>query len=145
MLQEHERGVGGWQAESTVVSAVIQSTGVEIASMAECAEGLTVQADKMRRNIDSTGGTIFAERAMMMLGPKLGRDVAHKIVQKAARKGLREGRNLATALAEFPEVTAHLMNAELRSLELPEHYLGAAHTFREVLLADSIPETSDKE
>ena len=40
MLQEHERGVGGWQAEWPIIAAVVQSTGVAIASMAEVAEGL---------------------------------------------------------------------------------------------------------
>ena len=48
MLQEHERGVGGWQAEWPVVAAVIQSTGVAIASMAEVADGLSVDMQKMR-------------------------------------------------------------------------------------------------
>ena len=52
MLQEHERGVGGWQAEWPIVAAVVQSTGVAIASMAEVAEGLTVDTQKMRLNIE---------------------------------------------------------------------------------------------
>ena len=42
MVQEHQRGLGGWQAEWPVVAAMIQSTGVAIASMAETAEGLSV-------------------------------------------------------------------------------------------------------
>ena len=42
MLQEHERGSGGWQAEWPTVAAVIQSTGLAFASMAEVAEGLEI-------------------------------------------------------------------------------------------------------
>src|SRR5208283_2018709 len=79
MLQEHERGFGGWQAEWPIVAAAVQSTGVAISSMAEVAEGLVVHAEKMHLNLENTNGAIFAERAMMLLGAKLGRDAAHKI------------------------------------------------------------------
>ena len=145
MLQEHERGVGGWQAEWPVVATVIQSTGVATSSMAEVAEGLSVDAEKMRRNIENTNGLIFAERAMMLLGAKLGRDVAHKILEGAARKSVNENRNLAAVLAEIPEVNAQLSADELKQLETPEQYLGSAEAFRKALIAESGREDDDKE
>lgn len=137
MVQEHERAVGGWQAEWPVVAATVQSTGVAITSMAEAAEGLSVDTEKMRANIESTNGLIFAERAMILLGPKLGRDVAHEILEGASRKSVNEGRNLAAVLAEIPEVTAHLSPADLKQLNVPERYLGSAEAFRVALLAES--------
>jgi 3-carboxy-cis,cis-muconate cycloisomerase len=130
MVQEHERGVGGWQAEWPILSQVFQSTGVAAASMAEVAEGLTVDAARMRVNIESTQGLIFAEKAMMLLAPKVGRDVAHKIVEEAARKSIAEGRRLSEALAEMPEVTVHLDAATIQHLDVPEEYLGCAEVFR---------------
>jgi 3-carboxy-cis,cis-muconate cycloisomerase len=145
MLQEHERGVGGWQAEWPVVAAVIQSTGVAIASMAEVAEGLSVDAQKMRLNIENTNGAIFAERAMMLLGAKLGRDVAHKVLEVAVRKSVKEGKHLAAVLAETAEVTTHLSRAELKELETPEQYLGSAEAFRKALISESDREDDDKE
>lgn len=137
MVQEHERAVGSWQAEWPIVAAVVQLTGVAIASMAEVAEGLTVDAVRMRTNIESTNGAIFAERAMMLLGAKLGRDVAHGILEAAARKNVKEGRHLVAVLAEIPEVTIHLSPAELKELETPEQYLGSAEAFRKALVSDS--------
>jgi len=145
MLQEHERGVGGWQAEWPIIAAVIQSTGVAIDSMAEVAEGLSVDARKMRLNIENTNGVIFAERAMMLLGTKLGRDVAHKILEAAARKSVKEGRSLAAVLAETSEVTMHLGPAELEQLETPEQYLGSAEAFRQALISRSDRDDNDKE
>jgi 3-carboxy-cis,cis-muconate cycloisomerase len=142
MVQEHERGVGGWQAEWPIVASVVQSTGVAIASMAEVAEGLTVDPQRMRDNISNTDGLIFAERAMMLLGAELGRDVAHKILQEAARKCAAEGRSLASVLLESPEVTAHLTAATLEQLEVPEQYLGSAETFRKALASESDPDDS---
>ena len=137
MVQEHERAVGGWQAEWPIVASVVQSTGVAIASMAEAAEGLSVDKERMRANIQSTNGLIFAERAMMLLGSKLGRDVAHKILEAAAKKSVNEKRNLAAVLAEIPDVTAHLGPDELKPLEVPEQYLGSAEAFRRALAAES--------
>jgi 3-carboxy-cis,cis-muconate cycloisomerase len=123
---------------------VIQSTGVAISSMAEVAEGLTVYTEKMRLNIENTHGLIFAERAMMLLGPKLGRDVAHKLLEGAARKSVNENRNLAAVLAEIPEVMAQLSAGEMKQLETAEQYLGSAEAFREALIAESGRE-DDKE
>ncbi len=145
MLQEHERGVGGWQAEWPVVATVIQSTGVAVSSMAEVAEGLSVDPEKMRLNIEKTNGLIFAERAMMLLGSKLGRDVAHKLLEGAARRSVNENRNLAAVLAEIPEVNAQLSTYELKQLETPEQYLGSAEAFRKALIAESRREDDDKE
>jgi len=145
MQQEHERGVGGWQVEWPIVAATVQSTAVAIASMAEAAEGLSVDAQKMRLNIENTNGAIFAERAMMMLGAKLGRDVAHKVVEAAVRKSVKEGRHLAVVLAETPEVSTHIGRAELKELKTPEQYLGSAEAFRKALASESDREDDDKE
>ncbi len=145
MLQEHERGVGSWHAEWPIIADVGQSTGVTIASMAEVAEGLSVDPQRMRLNIENTNGTIFAERAMMLLGAELGRDVAHKILQAATMKSVETGRHLAAVLAEIPEVTIHLGPAELKRLETAEQYLGSAEAFRKALVSESDLENDDKE
>jgi 3-carboxy-cis,cis-muconate cycloisomerase len=137
MVQEHERGVGGWQSEWPTVAAVIQATGLAIASMAEVAEGLRVDASRMRANVDATRGLIFAERAMMLLAPKLGRDAAHKLIEKASQESVAQGKHLAEVLAGMPDVTQHLDAATLSNLERPESYLGVADQFRLRLIQKS--------
>ena len=143
MVQEHERGAGGWQAEWPTVGSIIQATGLAVASMAEVAEGLTVNASRMRSNIEATHGAIFAERAMMLLGAKLGRDVAHKILQDALKKSTKQKRQLSEVLAKIPEVANHLDRTALRRLESPEQYLGSAEVFRKALLSPK-PKTIKK-
>ncbi len=145
MVQEHERGVGGWQAEWPTVAAVIQATGLAAASMAEVAEGLTVNSARMRTNIDATCGAIFAERAMMLLGANLGRDVAHKLLEEATSRSAAQGRHLVEVLKEMPEVTRHLSADQLRDLEVPEQYLGVADTFRKRLLVTAGPQNSESD
>ena len=137
MVQEHERGVGGWQAEWPIVASVIQSTGVAVASMAEVAEGLSVDSVRMRANIDATHGVIFAERAMMLLASRLGCDVAHKLLEEATRKSVAQGVHLSAVLSEMPEVVSHIEPSTLRQLELPEQYLGSAEAFRKALLSSA--------
>jgi 3-carboxy-cis,cis-muconate cycloisomerase len=135
MVQEHERAAGGWQAEWPIVSSVVQSTGLAIACMAEVAEGLKVDKDRMRANIEATRGIVFAERASLLLGKKIGRDQAHRLMEQASARSAMTGRRLKDVLAEMPEVKQHLTAAELRDLENPTHYLGAAEDFRKALLA----------
>jgi 3-carboxy-cis,cis-muconate cycloisomerase len=135
MVQEHERAAGAWQAEWPTLASVVQAAGLAVASMVEAAEGLAVDKARMRDNIASTRGVIFAERAAMMLAAKLGRDVAHEILEDAVRKSAKQKRHLAEVLAEVPEVAAQLDRAELRRLEVPEDYLGSAETFRKALIS----------
>jgi 3-carboxy-cis,cis-muconate cycloisomerase len=142
MVQEHERAVGGWQAEWPTISAVLQATGVALASMAETAGGLEVDQQKMRANLDATRGAIYSEKAMMLLADSLGRDAAHKLLAEASRRGAVEGKHLAEVLAELPEVAGRPEGAGFRGLEIPENYLGSAEEYRKDLLGSPAEKTS---
>jgi 3-carboxy-cis,cis-muconate cycloisomerase len=137
MAQEHERAVGGWQAEWATVSDVVQAAGVAAVSAAEIVEGLTVNRGRMRKNLDDTLGAVFAEKAMILLGPKIGRDEAHKLLEAATRRATTETRPLAKVLAEMPEVTKYLDAAALSNLAVPEDYLGSTEIFLRRQLQDS--------
>jgi 3-carboxy-cis,cis-muconate cycloisomerase len=135
MVQEHERGLGGWQAEWPIVSGVVQSIGMAAASMAAVAEGLSVNPERMLANIEATRGVVFSERVVMLLGEKIGRTAAHRILEEAARRSAEQGRRLSEVLAEIPEARDYIDAAALRNLEAPEQYLGAAREFQDRLVA----------
>ena len=135
MVQEHERGVGGWQAEWPTVGGVIQSTGLALNSMAEAAEGLHVRVQRMRQAINATRGTVFAEKASLLLARKLGRERAQRIVREAVEQAERKQLRLAEVLAEMPEVSKVLDEQTVRDLGTPERYLGVASQFRKRLVA----------
>ena len=137
MVQEHERGVGGWQAEWPVVAGIIQAAGTAAASMGEVAEGFSVDPARMRHNIEATNGLIFAERAMMLLAAELGRDVAHRLLEEVTRKSIAQKKRLSEMLAELPEVVSRLDRSVLAQLEVAEQYLGSAEAFRKALLDSS--------
>jgi 3-carboxy-cis,cis-muconate cycloisomerase len=134
VVQEHERGLGGLQAEWATIVEVVGATGLALDSMAEVAGGLEIDAGRLRRNIESTNGTVFAERAMMMLAGSMGRDAAHKLIEDAARRAAEKRCRLAEILAQMPDVGAVLTTEQIQSMEAPEAYLGSAEIFRRQLL-----------
>ena len=136
MVQEHERGLGGLQAEWPVVVDAMQATGAAAAAMAGAIEALSVDGPRMRGNIEATRGFVFAERALMRLGPSLGRERAHELIGQAVQTAVLDRGTLAEALGAMTEVTAVMSARELADLDAPEDYLGAAEQLRKALLGD---------
>jgi 3-carboxy-cis,cis-muconate cycloisomerase len=89
-------------------------------------EGLVVDQNRMRRNLDMTRGLIVAEAVMMGLAPHLGRQQAHDIVYEACRIALDQGGALFDVLATNPVVSGALPTDRLRALCDPANYLGSA-------------------
>ncbi|MPZ31054.1 MAG: 3-carboxy-cis,cis-muconate cycloisomerase [Rhodospirillales bacterium] len=85
--QEHERALGGWQAEWPTLAALIETLASAVQAMDEVAQGLTVDPDAMQANMDATEGAVLAERATFLLAEKLGKQKAGKLVEEALAKG----------------------------------------------------------
>jgi 3-carboxy-cis,cis-muconate cycloisomerase len=128
MVQEHERSVGGWQSEWPTIAATIEATGSALAAMADAIDDLTVHPERMRTNLAATHGTIFAEKAALLLAPKIGRQAANDLLTEAAREAAATARPLQEILAR----AGH----PLADLDRPEDYLGSAEEFRRRLLED---------
>ena len=63
MLQEHERAAGPWQAEWETLGELLRLTGSAASWLREVLEGLTVDASRMRANLDATRGLMMAEQS----------------------------------------------------------------------------------
>ena len=100
-------------------------------------EGLTVDAERMRANIAATNGVVFAERAMTLLAPAIGRDKASELIASALDAARRERRGFVDVLAANADVKAALPADVLTTLADPDAYLGAAEQFRSHLIGDS--------
>jgi 3-carboxy-cis,cis-muconate cycloisomerase len=135
MVQEHDRAVGGWQAEWPTVAAVVQAAGAGLAALAAAIEGLTVDADRMRANIERTRGAVFAERVVMLTASRLGRDKAEALVRQALDTARARGQTFKQALADLPDAVAALSPQELQTIDDPNAYLGAAEALRQRLLS----------
>ena len=126
MVQEDERGLGGWHAEWESLPEIITLSGGALHHLAETLPGLAIDWEKMRENLSLTNGLIFAEAVTMALGSKIGRLQAHQLVEAACRRALAERKDLRAILAQDREIAKLLSSAELDQLFDPRRYMGAA-------------------
>ena len=136
-VQEHERAVGGWQSEWATFPALALTVSGALQAVVDIAEGLEVDVERMKANLEASGGQVFAEAVAYALAGKLGRGTAMDIVTELARKAAAEKRPLRETLAADQRISAQLDQAALERLFLPTNYLGAAQTFIDRLVASS--------
>jgi 3-carboxy-cis,cis-muconate cycloisomerase len=126
MAADHERATGPWHLEWIALPRSFLATAAALYQARFMLEGLIVDGDRMRRNLDITGGLIVAEAAMMALAPHTGRGAAHDIVYDCCRAALDSGTSLLAELEKRDDVTKHLDRAALARVVDPAHYLGTA-------------------
>ena len=83
-------------------------TSGALAAIVDIAEGLEVDAARMRLNLDATDGLIMAEAVTMALAEKIGKGEAHHLVEAASKKAVADRKDLRDVLASDAKVTAHL-------------------------------------
>jgi len=136
MPQEHERGLGLWQAEWETLPQVFRLTAAALARSIEIVEGLLVDKTRMDSNLDAMLGLPQAEAVSAALAQKVGRSAAHDILRKASFQSQETREHLSAILKTFPEVTAHLTHADIDRLLQSHGYLGSAQHFIQRVLGD---------
>jgi 3-carboxy-cis,cis-muconate cycloisomerase len=126
MAGDHERSTGPWQSEQLALPQIFLLTSGCLAHAALLAEGMRVDADAMRKNLDSTGGLIMAEAVMMALAGELGRGAAHELVEHACGTAIAEHKPLIDVLAADGKLTGKFSRADLERILDPKSYLGEA-------------------
>jgi 3-carboxy-cis,cis-muconate cycloisomerase len=122
VVEEHERGLGGWQAEWGALSQALAYTGGAAAHVREVLEGLEVDAGRMRGNLSELLG---AEHASFLLAARVGRAEAQEVVGEAAGAESFRAGLLAGGLE--PEEVEQVLD--------PATYLGSADAFVDRALA----------
>lgn len=131
MDHEHERAAGAWHAEWHALSEALAATGGAVEAMAEVLEGLEVYPDRMRENLDATGGLILAENVTTVLTGELGRLEAHELVKAACKRVAQKNTTLKQELLSEPGISGALSEAELDAALDPANYLGSSGVFVE--------------
>jgi 3-carboxy-cis,cis-muconate cycloisomerase len=134
-VQDHERSAGPWHAEWPTLPTLQLVTSGALAAVVDIAEGLEVDAARMRQNLDATHGLIMAEAVTMALAEKIGKSDAHHLIEEASHQAIAAKRNLRDVLADDARVTAHLDAARLAKLFEPMAYQGVSQTLIDRLLA----------
>lgn len=136
MVQEHERALGGWQAEWDTLPEIIQLTSGALRQLCDVVEGLTVHSERMRSNIDTTHGLVMAESVSIALSNQLGRAAAHELVEAACAQAIATDKSLFDILQADTHLNSLISRDELQKLVDPVNYLGQAETFVDRVLKE---------
>ena len=96
-----ERSAGLWHAEWHALPQLFGLASGALREGRRLAEGLEIDAARMRANLDATKGLLFANSAASALTGAIGRGEAHKLVEEAAEVVRRTGRDLRSVLGEL--------------------------------------------
>jgi 3-carboxy-cis,cis-muconate cycloisomerase len=127
-VQEHERGVTGWQVEWPAFSALALVASGAVGAVADIAQGLEVDSERMRLNIAATRGQIMAEAAFLALAAKIGKPEARRIIDETSSKAFAAKRDLQEVLGEDDRVKLSLSVGEIAKLFEPTVHQGAAQS-----------------
>jgi 3-carboxy-cis,cis-muconate cycloisomerase len=134
-VQDHERSAGPWHAEWPTLPMLQLVTSGALAAIVDIAEGLEVDAARMRVNLDATHGLIMAEAVTFALAEKIGKSEAHHLLEAASKRAVAEKKHLRDVLAMDSKVTTHLNAEQLTKLFEPMGYQGVSQALIDRLLA----------
>jgi adenylosuccinate lyase len=129
MVQEHERDGRAWKTEWLVLPEACLLTGAALAAAGRLLDGLEVDTERMRANLDAWGGYVLSEPVMRALGDRIGKHSAHRLVYEATMVGQERRVGLKAALLADPLISEHLTPDEIERCLDPANALGAAPAF----------------
>ncbi|MCC6618578.1 MAG: adenylosuccinate lyase [Chloroflexi bacterium] len=137
----HERDISHSSAERFIFERALGVAAYATRTMADLLDGLEVDAERMRANLDRTGGMVYSEAVLLaMIARGADRQAAYRIVQGAARRAWAGEATFGDALRSDPALAEWLNPDELgRAMDLEHHLAGIEMTFR----ATGLDETAD--
>jgi 3-carboxy-cis,cis-muconate cycloisomerase len=108
MGQQHERGLGNWQAELAEWPSLFLSAHGALAALLDAISKLTVDPQRMRANIDALHELVYAEALAGHLGGFIGRPEAHAMVETLSRSAVTSRRELSEVALDAINLDARL-------------------------------------
>jgi 3-carboxy-cis,cis-muconate cycloisomerase len=137
MVQEHERGLGGWHAEWETLPEICMLTAGALAHSIQILDGLQIHQAALTGNLNAAHGLMMAECVAMVLAKKIGRAAAHELVERASHQAIDTGKSFREVLLGDAEISKNFSAADIdRSLD-PKQYTGAAREMIDRVLAAS--------
>lgn len=124
LLSDHEADGSRTSMMGRALTGAVTGTAAILARMVMLFEGLRVFPERMRENLDRSGGLIMSETLMLDLGAAMGRQRAHDAIYDAAQESAVSGRPFRDLLLEDETIAERLDAAQLEALLDPERYTG---------------------
>ena len=141
MVAEHERDGRGWKAEWVALPEVCLLTGAALSFGRRVLEGLEVDEDAMRRNLEASSFSA-SERVLAALSPTLGKHRAQARLQELLAQARRDGGSLQHALMADHEIRGRLSDDVVSSLAQTD--TGAAAAMVDEVLARAARARADE-
>ncbi len=120
----HERDISHSSVERIILPDATILLDYLLAQVVRILEGLVVDADRMRENLDRSHGLIYSQRVLLALSEAgLSRQTAYEVVQRNAMRAWRERRSFLECLQQDPELTARITPDVLKACFDPAWYL----------------------
>jgi adenylosuccinate lyase len=124
MQGEHEAATGYTQMTARVLAESCGLLGDILEHIAILMEGLQLFPERMRQNLDLSGGLIMSETLMLELAKHIGRQHAHDAIYEAVEEAFKTGEPFDAVLRRRPEVADQLDAATIETLLDPVRYTG---------------------
>src|SRR4029077_17118339 len=131
MQTEHEADRTTSVMFDRAITEACSLTGDILERLIALFSGLTLFPERMRKNLDISGGLIMSEALMLELGAQMGRQRAHDVVYEAAQASFTGSRPFRDLLVEDPQVRAKLTPDQVTELLDPARYTGLCRQFAE--------------
>jgi 3-carboxy-cis,cis-muconate cycloisomerase len=135
MVQEDERGLGGWQAEWETLPDILSLSAGAVHHLRTTLDGLKVDAKRMESNLEITRGLIYAEAVTTALAAKIGKKEARQIVEQACAQAGASQEHLRDVLLKTPRVSELFSAAEISRLFDSRTQLGSSNAAIDRVLA----------
>jgi adenylosuccinate lyase len=105
----HERDISHSSAERVVLPDAFLALDYMLDRFAWLVEGLIVDAERMRSNLEASHGLVFSQRVLTALvAGGLARDEAYRLVQRHAMRASEEGLDFRELVGSDPEIAPRL-------------------------------------
>ncbi|HUG16495.1 MAG TPA: adenylosuccinate lyase [Thermomicrobiales bacterium] len=120
----HERDISNSSAERVVFPDACILVDYMLHLFTNLVRNWVVYPQRMMANVESTGGAIFSQRAMLaLIEAGVDRQRAYKLIQENAMRAWDEGGHLREYLKAEPDVASRLTNDEIDALFDYEYHL----------------------
>ncbi|NMP23925.1 adenylosuccinate lyase [Sulfobacillus harzensis] len=126
----YERDISHSSVERVMIPDATTLADYLLVQMTRIVEGLTIHADRMRQNLERSGGLVFSGKVLLALvDGGFSRDHAYEIVQRHALAASQEPqKSFRERLLDDPEVQERVGAEKLASLFDVEPYLSQVDT-----------------
>ncbi len=131
----HERDISHSSVERVIIPDSTMILAYMIEKLGWIVNGLRVNKEAMKRNMEMTGGLIYSEHMLLLLVEKgLSREEAYSIVQQAAMKSMKSGAAFKDMISSDNRVTRYCSEEEIEaSFDLDVHLERVDFIFNRVL------------